>query len=96
MAVPDPYGADHRRRRVLAVQQAYNTPCPRCGDLMLRGQRLDYGHTRDRALDSSSKADRIEHADYSDCVEGGNRSAGGRLRQEIADLRPSRDWLGAG
>lgn len=92
MPTAAPYGSDHQRRRVLEIEQAYNTPCPRCGELMLRGQRLDYGHSKDRAFDSSSKADRIEHADYSSCSEGGNRADGGRLGKRIQDLKPSRQW----
>ncbi len=74
------------------VQQAYGTPCPRCGELMLKGQALDFGHSTDRAFDSSSRADRIEHADYSSCPAGGNRAAGGTLGRSIQDLRPSRQW----
>lgn len=88
----DPYGADHRRRRVLALEAAYNMPCPRCGELMLRGQRLDFGHSEDRAFNADSKADRMEHADYQDCREGGNKAAGGKLGRQIQDLRPSQKW----
>lgn len=87
-----PYDADHRRRRAESIEDAYNTPCPRCGELMLRGQRLDFGHTTDWALDRTSKADRFEHADSRDCPEGGNRSAGGKLGRKIQDLRPSQPW----
>lgn len=92
--MPDrsPYGADHRRRRKLALEDAYGTPCARCGLPMLRGQRLDFGHSTDWALDRTSKADRMEHADHEDCPAGGNRAAGGRLGAEVRDLRPSRDW----
>lgn len=89
---PDPYGSDHQRRRALAIREAYNTPCPRCGELMLKGQALDFGHSRDLAFDTSSKADRVEHADYSSCPKGGNRAAGGRLGRKVRDLRPSREW----
>lgn len=88
----DPYGADHRRRRALALPAAWNTPCPRCGELMLKGQNLDFGHSEDLAYNADAKADRMEHADSRDCPEGGNRSAGGRLSQEVQDLRPSRRW----
>ncbi|QIM19889.1 hypothetical protein G7075_00055 [Phycicoccus sp. HDW14] len=92
MAQPDPYGADHQRRRALAIEEAYNTPCPRCGLPMLRGQKLHFGHTRDRAIEPWSKADRIEHADYDDCPLGGNTAAGGVLGRQIQDLQPSRVW----
>lgn len=87
-----PYGAEHRRRRAQTIEDAYNTPCPRCGLPMLRGQRLDFGHTIDWALDHGSKADRFEHADKADCPAGGNRSAGGKLGQRLRDLRPSETW----
>lgn len=92
MPSPAPYGADHRRRRAQSIEDAYNTPCPRCGELMLRGQRLDFGHTEDLAFNRDSQADRFEHADKADCPEGGNRSAGGKLGRRIQDLRPSRKW----
>lgn len=92
MSAAAPYGSDHQRRRALAIKEAYGTPCPRCGEVMLKGQALDYGHSTDRAFDSSAKADRIEHADYSACSVGGNRSAGGVLGRAIQDLRPSRQW----
>ncbi len=59
---------------------------------MLRGQRLDFGHSEDLAFNGDSKADRMEHADKQDCPEGGNRAAGGRLGRMIQDLRPSRKW----
>lgn len=92
MPSTDPYGADHRRRRAQELEAAYNTPCPRCGRPMLRGQRLDFGHSEDLAFNGDSKADRMEHAAYQDCPEGGNRSAGGRLGRMIQELRPSRKW----
>lgn len=87
-----PYGADHRRRREQALPAAYNTPCPRCGELMLKGQTLDFGHSLDRTFDAQSKADQMEHADYRDCPAGGNRAAGGRLGRDITKLAPSRQW----
>ncbi|WP_114202327.1 hypothetical protein [Janibacter anophelis] len=59
---------------------------------MLRGQRLDFGHSEDRAFNPDSKADRMEHADWQDCPEGGNKAAGGRLGRMIQELRPSRKW----
>lgn len=92
MTKTNPYGADHRRRRAQTIEDAYGTPCPRCGLPMLRGQRLDFGHTTDVAFDRNAKADRFEHADSRDCPAGGNRAAGGRLGAEVRDLRPSRDW----
>jgi hypothetical protein len=92
VAVPSPYGADHQRRRKLALEEAYNTPCPRCGELMLRGQRLHFGHVEPVVMNPASKAERIEHADYRDCPAGGNTADGGRLMHRIRNLRPSRDW----
>jgi hypothetical protein len=79
------YDSEHKRRRMQLLPLAYNTPCPRCGLLMLRGQELDLGHTEDLALNPAAKGDRIEHADC-------NRSAGGRLGHERRRLRPSRAW----
>jgi len=60
---------------------------------MLKGQRLDFGHSEDLAFNPASKADRMEHADSRDCPEGGNRSAGGKLGRQMQDLKPSRRWL---
>lgn len=93
MVYKDPYGAEHRRRRELALREAYGQPCPRCGEPMLKGQALDFGHSTDLAYDPASKADRIEHADSRDCPEGGNRTAGARLGRLVQDLQPSRAWL---
>ena len=59
---------------------------------MLPGQRLDFGHSTDVAFDATSQADRMEHADRSDCPEGGNRSAGGKLGRQIQLRNPSRKW----
>lgn len=69
--------AQHRRERDKAKAEAIRTRalCPRCGQPILPGQALDYGHTVDLAADSTSKADRVEHR-Y--C----NRSAGGRTGQQ--------------
>lgn len=80
-----PYGALHEARKAELLPHAWNTPCPRCGQLMLKGQELDLGHTTDLAVDPTSVGDRIEHADC-------NRSAGGKLGNARARLRPSRDW----
>lgn len=85
MSSTSPYGAAHQRRRAELLPGAYNTRCPRCGQLMLRGQDLDLGHGEDLALNPGAKGDRIEHADC-------NRAAGGRLGQQRRQLLPSRAW----
>lgn len=92
MARSRPYGAEHRRRRKIALREAFGTPCPRCGLPMLPGQNLDFGHSEDLAYNRASRADRMEHADSRDCPAGGNRTAGARLGQKIRDLKPSRKW----
>lgn len=79
------YGQAHRVRREKLLPQAYNTPCPRCGHVMLRGQDLDLGHTEDLAVNPAAKGDRIEHADC-------NRAAGGRLGHRRRLMKPSRAW----
>lgn len=86
------YGTEHQRRRTELLPAAYNTPCPRCGKPMLKGQKLHFGHSEDHALKHGSKADRFEHADYADCEAGGNTAAGARLGQELRDLKPSPLW----
>lgn len=93
MPSPSPYGADHRRRRKLAIQEAYGTPCPLCGEPMLKGQNLDFAHAdEDLALNPSALATQMQHADYRDCPAGGNRAEGGRLGRRMQDLAPSRVW----
>lgn len=84
MARPE-YGSEHQKRREELLPSAYNTPCPRCGDLMLRGQDLHLGHTEDLAVNPNAKGDRIEHADC-------NTKAGGKLGNRQAKFRPSRSW----
>lgn len=80
-----PYGNRHKQQRARLLPHAYNTPCPRCDRLMLRGQVLDLGHSVDLVLNPNSLGDRIEHADC-------NRSAGGQLGHSRRGLRPSRAW----
>ncbi|MEJ7795542.1 MAG: hypothetical protein WKF50_08315 [Nocardioides sp.] len=86
MAPPDPaYGHEHQVRKTELLPFAYNTPCPRCGKIMLRGQELQLGHSEDLALNPYSKGDQIEHADC-------NQSAGGKLGARQLKFKPSRKW----
>lgn len=86
MPSPDPYGSDHRLRRQKELDGAFNTPCSVCGQLMLKGQELDFAHGQeDLALNPSAKATEFQHASC-------NRSEGGKLAARIRDLKPSRDW----
>lgn len=86
MAPPsEAYGHDHQKRRAELLPGAYNTPCPRCGKLMLKGQDLDLGHSTDVVLDPHAVGDRIEHASC-------NREAGGKLGSRQVRFRPSRSW----
>lgn len=79
------YGREHEETKARLLPDAYNTPCPRCGKIMLRGQDLDLGHSVDLAVDPNAKGDQIEHASC-------NRSAGAKLGGKVAKLRPSRKW----
>ena len=83
--MPNPYGSQHQRRRLILLDRDLGKPCPRCGLPMLRGQRLAAGHTDDLATDPQSTADRLEHAD---CKE----RAGQALSVKRVKLRPSRKW----
>lgn len=86
MPAPAPYGSDHRRRRDLALEEAYNTPCSVCREPMLRGQELDFAHAEeDLALNPAAKASEMQHATC-------NRSEGGKLAARLRDLKPSRRW----
>lgn len=77
------YGTDHRRRRAAAVASAIGSPCGACGEVMLRGQELDFDHETPLAVDPASRATRVVHASC-------NRSAGGRLGSERAKYAPTR------
>ena len=79
------YDREHQLTRERLLPGAYNTPCPRCGHLMLKGQELQLGHTVDAVIDPSSKGDRIEHANC-------NESAGGKLGAQRLKFKPSRSW----
>ena len=72
------YDAAHEAARARAVPAAYGSPCPRCGELMLQGQALDYGHRVARSVDPSSRADRVEHARFLILHARCNRSVGAR------------------
>lgn len=74
------YGSAHQRRRAELLPHAYGKSCPRCGMPMLRGERLDLGHSTDVALNPTAVGDRIEH-------EACNRRAGAQLRNALAKYR---------
>jgi len=60
------------------------TPCARCGRPMYRWQKLDAGHSRDRALVGPGEPpDRLEHARC-------NRVAGARLGNRLRRSRQAR------
>jgi hypothetical protein len=42
------YGTQHRTLRRALLPLAIGTPCVRCGNPMLQGQKLDLDHTDDR------------------------------------------------
>lgn len=42
------YGYQHQLLRRALLPYAYGRPCPRCGDIMQPGQRLDLDHNDDR------------------------------------------------
>jgi hypothetical protein len=79
------YSEAHRRARARLLPQAYNTDCPLCERIMLRGQELDLDHSVPYVINPGSAGDRIVHAQC-------NRSAGGRLGNERRKFRPSRQW----
>ncbi len=56
------YDSRHDREAKAAKAHAIGSPCPRCGQPMLPGQALDYGHTLARAQNPTARADRVEHA----------------------------------
>lgn len=67
------YDAKHDREAKAAKAKAIRERalCPRCGQPILRGQLLDFGHTVARSIDPTARANRVEHAHC-------NRAAGAR------------------
>ena len=87
MGESDPrWSAEHKRRRAELLPDAFNTSCPRCGELMLKGQELELGHLVDLADDPTPRpGDRIEHARC-------NEKAGAEAQQRRRKYAPSRAW----
>jgi hypothetical protein len=58
------YDAQHDREAKAAKAKAIRerATCPRCGQPILEGQALDYGHSVARHNQPGSRADRVEHA----------------------------------
>jgi hypothetical protein len=83
------YGVEHQKRRAELLPAVINTPCPRCGNLMLETDELDLGHSVDKAIDPYALGDRIEHAD---CNRSAGGSLGAQLRNRQDRYRPSRSW----
>lgn len=85
MAKPQ-YGAEHQETRArLLATLVPGTPCRKCKKPMYPGQELDAAHSEDYVTNNSAKADHLQHAAC-------NRSDGGKLGHERANLRPSRPW----
>jgi hypothetical protein len=51
----------HTRQKLLPY--AYNTACPRCGQIMTEDHALDLGRSIPLAIDPHSRLDRIQHVD---------------------------------
>lgn len=77
--------AEYRRQRA-ALAPWEGQPCPRCGQPMLEGQRIDAGHSVDRVLGGAGSALRWEHARC-------NRSAGASLGNRLRVGRTPRRWV---
>jgi hypothetical protein len=56
------YGNAHMKTRRELLPKAWGTPCPLCGVLMLRGQKLDLDHSTPLSLDSTAHGDRMTHS----------------------------------
>jgi hypothetical protein len=79
-----------RRWRKLRAAYSLMLPCtcPRCGELINRGDQWDLGHETDRAYGGTDDRLRPEHRSCSRAA--GIRTA--RKRQKSGPLPPSRDW----
>lgn len=73
-------GYPHQRLRSRLLPQAYGTPCPKCGKLMLQGQDLDLDHDLPRALGGRAGQGRMAHRHC-------NRSHGAKLGQAMRKAR---------
>lgn len=65
-------GWEHQQLRARLLPYAYGTPCPLCGLVMLRAQRLDLDHAVPRVYGGHDGPRRIVHASC-------NRRAGQRI-----------------
>jgi hypothetical protein len=81
------YSAAHRKHRKTLLPYAYGMVCPKCGQIMFEGQKLQCDHITPIVLggtdDISNK--QMVHA-Y--C----NLSAGATLGNQLRGNRASRDW----
>lgn len=55
------YGSAHQRRRAELLRRFVNTPCPTCGKIMHRWQKLEAGHSTPLWVDPASVADVLQH-----------------------------------
>lgn len=73
-------GGDHQRERRRLLPLAYGRPCPRCGELMLKGQFLDLDHVVSRCMGGIGGPRVIAHRRC-------NRSAGAKLGNRLRVYR---------
>jgi len=79
MAAPQYSGPwQHIRRALIASGYWIGTPCPRCGEPLWPGQRLQLGHVIDVAAGGMGGPVRIEHGS---CNEAAGARAGSARRK---------------
>jgi hypothetical protein len=61
------------RTKANLLPHAFNTPCPRCGKLMLEHHDLQLGRSVPLTIDARSKPDRIEHKDCNHTAVAGGK-----------------------
>jgi hypothetical protein len=87
-------GWEHIQRRRQLLAQAYDKPCPLCGNPMLRGQRLDLDHSVPRSM-GGRLGDRMAHSRCNSSRGNGTKRTplikAMRTTPQLAP-RPSRDW----
>lgn len=71
------YGGEHRKLAAATKDQAYYTPCVRCGQAMLPGQELHLDH-----LDGGGPADYRGWA-HAHCNESAAATRGNRMRGRV-------------
>ena len=85
------YDYQHKVTRARLLPKAWGTPCPLCGQVMVKGQALDLDHALPIALGGANAKPNTMRITHATC----NRRAGVRVREYLRRARnrhSSQDW----